>query len=135
MNKKTIYTRTCAYFIEYHVAWSVKHRKEVITEEIKEELSQMADEIAADKGFEITYFEAEKDHIRCSVSAPPKLSVSYIVKMLKGILGRKLLERHPEIREQLWKGELWNHNYYVETTGSISEDEIQKYMERQKSSY
>lgn len=135
MKKKTVYTRTCAYFIEYHVAWSVKHRKEVITKEIKEELSKMADEIAADKGFEITFFEAERDYIRCSVSAPPKLSVSYIVKMLKGILGRRILERHPEIRERLWKGELWNHSYYVETTGNVSEEEIQKYMERQKSSY
>ncbi|WP_420314158.1 transposase, partial [Blautia wexlerae] len=29
------------------------------------------------------------------------------VKYLKGISGRKLFERFPEIRNQLWKGELW----------------------------
>ena len=36
------------------------------------------------------------------------------MKYLKGISGRKLFERFPEIRNQLWKGELWNHSYYVE---------------------
>ena len=44
--------------------------------------------------------------------APPKLSITAIVKYLKGITGRKLFERFPEIRNQLWKGELWNHSYY-----------------------
>ena len=38
----------------------------------------------------------------------------------RGISGRKLFERFPEIRNQLWKGELWNHSYYVETVGSVS---------------
>ena len=40
----------------------------------------------------------------------------------KGITGRKLFERFLEIRNQLWKGELWNHSYYVETIGSVSEE-------------
>lgn len=68
----------------------------------------------------------EGDHVHCFVSAPPKLSITAIVKYLKGITGRKLFERFPEIREQLWKGELWNHSYYVETVGSVSEENIHK---------
>ena len=53
----------------------------------------------------------------------------------KGITGRKLFERFPEIRNQLWKGELWNHSYYVETIGSVSEENIRRYMEHQSKSY
>ena len=53
------------------------------------------------------------------------------VKYLKGISGRKLSERFPEIRNQLWKGELWNHSYYVETVGSVSEENIRRYIEHQ----
>ena len=44
---------------------------------------------------------------------------------------RKLFERFPEIRNQLWKGELWNHSYYVETVGSVSEENIRRYIEHQ----
>ena len=67
--------------------------------------------------------------------APPKLSITAIIKYLKGITGRKLFERFPEIRNQLWKGELWNHSYYVETIGSVSEENIRRYIEHQSKSY
>ncbi|MFQ9394253.1 MAG: IS200/IS605 family transposase [Lachnospiraceae bacterium] len=74
-------------------------------------------------------------HVHCFVSAPPKLSITAIVKYLKGITGRKLFERFPEIRNQLWKGELWNHSYYVETVGSVSEENIRRYIEHQSKAY
>ena len=77
----------------------------------------------------------EGDHVHCFVSAPPKLSITAIVKYLKGISGRKLFERFPEIRNQLWKGELWNHSYYVETVGSVSEENIRRYIEHQSKAY
>ena len=48
----------------------------------------------------------------------------------KGIAGRKLFERFPEIRNQLW-----NHYYYVETIGSVSEENIRRYMEHPSKSY
>ena len=56
-------------------------------------------------------------------------------KYLKGISGRKLFERFPEIRNQLWKGELWNHSYYVDTVGSVSEENIRRYIEHQSKDY
>ena len=93
-------------------------------------------EIAEDKGFTVHLFECgEGDHVHCFVSAPPKLSITAIVKYLKGISGRKLFERFPEIRNQLWKGKLWNHSYYVETVGSVSEENIRRYIEHQSKAY
>ena len=122
--------------INYHMVWSVKHRRKIITPEIEQFLKKTAFEIAADKGFTVHLFEAgQRDHVHCFVSAPPKLSITDIVKYLKGITGRKLFEAYPEIREQLWKGQLWNHSYYVETIGCISEDNIRKYIEHQNKQY
>ena len=82
-----------------------------------------------------TFECGEGEHVQCFVSAPPKLSITAIVKYLKGISGRKLFERFPEIRNQLWKGELWNHSYYVETVGSVSEENIRRYIEHQSKAY
>jgi putative transposase len=48
---------------------------------------------------------------------------------------RKLFEQFPEIREKLWKGQLWNHSYYVETIGSVSEENIRRYIEKQTKAY
>lgn len=122
--------------INYHMVWSVKYRRKIITQEIEQFLKKTAFEIAADKGFTVHLFEAgEMDHVHCFVSAPPKLSITDIVKYLKGITGRKLFEAYPELRSQLWKGQLWNHSYYVETIGSISEENIRKYIEHQSKQY
>ena len=136
MNNNLVHYRTCVCNINYHVVWSVKYRRKIITPEIDAFLHETAMAVAADKGFSVHLFESgEMDHIHCFVSAPPKLSVTDIVKYLKGITGRKLLEAHPEIRSKLWKGELWNHSYYVETIGSVSEENIRRYIENQSKVY
>ena len=129
-------SRTCVYNINYHVVWSVKYRRKVLTAEIESFLKSLVQDIAKDKGFTVHLFECgECDHVHCFVSAPPKLSVTTIVKYLKGISGRKLFETFPELRSKLWKGELWNHSYYVETIGSVSEENIRRYIEKQSKSY
>lgn len=122
--------------INYHIVWSVKYRRKVLSPEIETYLKGVVQEIAKDKGFTVHLFEVgTQDHVHCFVTAPPKLSITDIVRYLKGITGRKLLERYPELRAVLWKGELWNHSYYVETIGSVSEENIRLYIERQSKSY
>ena len=61
--------------------------------------------------------------------------VSLLVQYLKGITGRKLMEQFPQLRQKLWKGELWNHSYYVETVGDVSAETIRKYIEHQSKQY
>lgn len=133
MNKTNLVkARTCVYNVNYHIVWCVKYRKPILTESIQKELKQILYDIADDKGFIIQSCEiGNNDHIHLFVSAHPKLSPSYIVKMLKGISGRKLFLNHPEISDKLWKGTLWNNSYYIETIGSISEDVIKQYIEKQ----
>ena len=136
MKGNLIHARTCVYNINYHVVWSVKYRRKILTPEVEAFLKETAHAIALDKGFTLHQFEAgDMDHIHCFVSAPPKLSVTDIVKYLKGITGRKLYEAFPDIKEKLWKGELWNHSYYIETIGSVSEENIRRYIEKQTKAY
>ena len=130
------HARTCVYNINYHIVWSVKYRRKVITPEIESYMKELVQEIAADKGFEVSGFESgEGDHVHLFVSAPPKMSPSLLVQYLKGITGRKLYTRFPELKEKLWKGELWNHSYYIETVGDVSAETIRKYIERQVKQY
>lgn len=127
------HARTCVYNVNYHIVWSVKYRRNVLTNEIETRLKELAQEIGKEKGFEVVMMEVgEQDHVHVFASAHPKVAPSYIVKMLKGILGRKLLMEFPELHKKLWKGHLWNSSFYLETVGSLSEDAIKKYIEHQK---
>ena len=136
MKDNLVHYRTCVCNINYHVVWSVKYRRKVLTAEIEAYLKTVIDEIAAEKGFSVELCEVgEADHVHCFITAPPKLSITDIVKYLKGISGRKLFMEYPQLRGSLWKGQLWNHSYYVETIGHISEDTIRKYIEHQSKAY
>ena len=136
MKTNLVHYRTSVCNINYHVVWSVKYRRKILTPEIETFLKELAVQIGKDKGFTVHLFECgEMDHVHCFVSGPPKLSITDIVKYLKGITGRKLFERFPEIREKLWKGQLWNHSYYVETIGCVSEENIRRYIEHQSKQY
>ena len=136
MKENLIHYRTSVCNINYHMVWSVKYRRKVLSADKEQFLKELVQEIATDKGFTVHLFECGQcDHVHCFVTAPPKLSITTIVKYLKGITGRKLLEQYPDLREALWKGQLWNHSYYVETLGSVSEDSIRKYIEHQSKVY
>ena len=101
MKENLIHYRTCVCNINYHMVWSVKYRRKILNPEIEEYLKELVQQIAEDKGFTVHLFECgEGDHVHCFVSAPPKLSITAIVKYLKGITGRKLFERFPQIQIQ-----------------------------------
>lgn len=133
MRNQYIHARTCVYNINYHFVWCVKYRRKVLTPNIEQRLQIILQEIGQEKGFTvITSKVGEEDHVHCFVSAPPKISVTQIVKYLKGISGNTLLNEFPELRNQLWKDHLWNGSYFCETIGSTSEENVLKYIERQK---
>ena len=133
MKNGYVHDRTCVYNINYHLIWCTKYRRKVLSEKISERLYELLKEIGDEKGFTVAEAKVgEEDHVHCFVSAPPKYSVTDIVRWLKGISGRHLLMEFPEISQKLWKGHLWNGSYFCETIGSTSEDYILAYIERQK---
>ena len=142
MKNNLKHARTCVYNCNYHIVFSTKYRRKVLTQEIEYYIKDLIQEIAKEKEFEVSVIEVgEKDHIHIFVSAHPKIAPSYIVKMVKGITARKILLKYPIIKKQLWSqskaetsaahGHLWNPSFYIETIGSISEDIIKKYIESQ----
>ena len=130
---KYIHYRTSVCNIHYHIVWCVKYRRKVLSPEVEEYLRELVITIGEESGFTVDACEVgEADHVHCFITAPPKLSVTYIVKHLKGTSGLRLFRRFPELREKLWKGQLWNGSYFCETIGSTSEENVRAYIERQK---
>lgn len=133
MKERYTHARTCVYNVNYHFVWCVKYRRKVLTPEIEHELIDIVTKIGEEKGFAVVDCRVgEGDHVHCFVSAPPKLSVTDMVRYLKGISGRRLFILHPELGDKLWNGDLWNGSYFVETIGSTSEENVKAYIEHQQ---
>lgn len=127
-----VHARTCVYNVGYHIIFTTKYRKQVFKDKIESRLKEILYQVAEDKEFIIETMEIMSDHVHLFVTAHPKNSVSYIVKMAKGITGRLLLKEFDNLKQQLYKGHLWNKSYYIETVGNISEESVKQYIENQK---
>lgn len=134
MSKEYKHGRTSVYKLNYHIVWCVKYRRKVLTEDVAARLCDILKQIGEEKGFDVVEAKVgENDHVHCFVSAPPKHSVTDIAKWLKGISGRWILMEFPGIKDKLWRGDLWNGSYFAESIGTVNEDVVRKYIERQKS--
>ena len=125
------------YNLNYHVVWCTKYRHKVLKDDINADLKTILREIAGENGYSIPHMEVGvDDHIRLLVSAPPKISVSSIVKQLKGTSSLRLFAMHPELKTRYWKrkGErsLWSPSHFVESIGTTNEDAVAKYIDGQR---
>ncbi len=133
MREKYHYDRTCVYNVNYHIVWCVKYRNAVLTQEVSETLHQILHDIADENGFTVVKSKVGDDnHVHCFVSAPPKLSITFIVKHLKGTSALRLFKAFPSLRESQRKHQLWNQSYFIETIGFTSEENVREYIQSQK---
>ena len=125
--------RGCVYNINYHMVWSTKYRKKVLTGDVVDYLKQLHEQIASEKGITLREQEVMPDHVHLFITAHPKFSPSQIVKIFKGITAKELFETFPSLRNRMYnKGHLWNPSYYCGTMGDVTKDIILRYIEMQK---
>ena len=67
------------------------------------------------------------------IEYPPKISISDIVKKLKGRTSRRIQDEYPSIKKKYWGRHFWAIGYGVWSTGNITEDVIQNYLEHHRS--
>lgn len=130
------YGRTSVYNLNYHLIWGTKCSNKVLKGHVEVVLKRTLYDIASEYGFTIAHMEIDKDdHIHLLVSAPPKLSVTNIMRWLKGISAWQLFRECPELQSNYWKKQgrhLWSPSYYVESIGTVNEQAVAKYIDDQR---
>ena len=80
----------------------------------------------------IDTMDVVEDHVHIFVEAPPRYSPAQVVQIMKSISAREVFKKFPELRKQLWAGELWNDGYFVRSVGDkVTADIIRQYIEYQ----
>jgi putative transposase len=122
------YGRGYVYSIQYHLVWCVKYRHDVLYGHVDIDVKQLLKQIADDNNVKIMEMESVKDHIYLLIECTPQHYIPSIVKAFKGVLFKK----HPELKQRLWGGHLWNPSYFVATVSENTEEQIRKYIQNQK---
>ena len=116
----------------YHIVCPAKYRRTVITEDVDKKLKEVC--LGIEARYEIKFLEIgnEEDHVHFLVQSVPTNSPTQIVRTIKSITARKILETNPEVKKELWGGKFWTEGYYVGTVGEHGTEEvISEYIRKQ----
>ena len=86
--------------LHVHIVWSTKYRYSVLKGEVQIRCRDLIRQICDSQDVSILKGVVSKDHIHLDVSYPPKLSVSDLVKRLKGRTARLLLDEFAELKKR-----------------------------------
>jgi len=115
-----------------HIVWVTKYRYPVLKGDIQARCRELLIQICDAEDVRILKGVVSKDHIHMHVEYPPKLSLSNLVKRLKGRGSRRLQDEFPELKKKYWGRHFWAIGYGVWSTGNITEEMVQKYLEHHR---
>jgi putative transposase len=118
--------------IHVHIVWGTKYRYAVLAGDIQTRCRDLIRQTCDSLDVQILKGVVSKDHIHLHLSYPPKLSVSEMVKRLKGRTAKMLLEEYEELRRRYWGGHLWGIGYGAWSSGNITDEMIQEYLNHHK---
>ena len=117
----------------YHLVLVPKYRHKVfVDEQVKKTCEIVLSDLAKQMGCLIQAIQVMDDHVHIFVEVPPKYSPARVVQIMKSISAREVFKKFPNLREQLWAGEMWNDGYFVRSVGDkVTADIIRRYIEYQ----
>ena len=118
--------------MQAHIVWVTKYRYEVLRGEIQKRCRDIIIQICDAEDIRILKGVVSKDHIHMHIEYPPSKSISDIVKKLKGRSSRRLQEEFKELSKKYWGKHLWAIGYGVWSTGNVSAEMVQEYLEHHR---
>ena len=115
-----------------HLVWVTKYRYPVLKGDIKSRCRELIIQICDAEDIQILKGVVSKDHVHMHIEYPPKLSISDLVKRLKGRTSRILQMEYPELKKRYWGRHFWAIGYVGWSTGNITEEMVQEYLEHHR---
>jgi putative transposase len=117
-----------------HLVWVTKYRYKVLTGDIQKRCRELLIQVCDTEDVRILSGVVSKDHIHMHIEYPPSVSLSNLLKRMKGRTSRLLQKEYTELSKRYWGKHLWGIGYGAWSTGNITEEIVQEYLKRNKSS-
>ena len=118
--------------LHVHIVWSTKYRYAILKGDVQLRCRDLIRQVCDALDVRILKGVVSKDHVHLHVSYPPKVSVSDLVKRLKGRSARLMLDEFAELKRRYWGQHLWGIGYGAWSTGNITDEMIMSYLEHHK---
>jgi putative transposase len=115
-----------------HVVWVTKYRYHVLRGDIQQRCRELIIQICDAEDVRILKGVVSKDHVHMHMEYPPSKAISQLVKRFKGRTSRLLQQEFPTLQKQYWGRHFWAIGYGAWSTGNITEEMIQEYLEHHR---
>lgn len=112
-----------------HVVFSTKYRYNVLKEEVQIRCRDIIRQVCDVMDIEIIKGVVSKDHVHLHLSYPSKLSVSEIMRRIKGRSSKKLMEEFPHLHKRYWGKHFWSIGYGAWSSGNLTQEMINNYLD------
>ena len=120
------------YDLKVHLVWVPKYRKRVLTGAVAVRVRDLLRQIAAENDLPIISGKVAADHVHLFISSRAHQNIRRIVRWLKGTSSRLLLQEFPHLERQFWGRHFWARGYFAVTSGTITDDMINEYINEQE---
>ena len=120
----------------YHIVLPAKYRRVVFDKEVDAVLKETC--LAVSERYQVKFLEigTDQDHVHFLVQSVPTYSVTRVVTIIKSLTAREIFKRCPQVKKQLWGGELWTDGYFASTVGKHGDEQmIGQYVKKQGTTY
>jgi putative transposase len=124
--------RHCVFAMHVHLIFVTKYRRKVFDGNAIDRLREHFSRVADDFGARLIEMNGEGDHVHLLVEYPPKVSISSLVRSMKGVSSRMLRPERPDIARHYWRGMLWSPSYFAASCGGAPIAIIKQYVEQQQ---
>ena len=115
-----------------HVVWVTKYRYHVFKGDIQSRCRDLIVQICNAENVRILKGVVSKDQVHVHLEYPPSMSVSELIKTIKGRTSRLLQQEFPKLGKKYWGRHFWAVGYGAWSTGNISDEMVQEYLEHHR---
>jgi putative transposase len=116
--------------LQIHLVCVTKYRRKILTADSLAVIEASFQEVALKMDFQVKEFNGEEDHIHCLIEYPPKLSISQMVNVVKGVSSR--LYGKAGYPKPYGKNALWSPSYFVSSVGGAPLEVLKRYIKEQE---
>jgi len=122
------YTNHTVSKLTAHIVWITKYRYKILTPDIKPRIRELIIQICDSEDVKIIGGVVSIDHIHLQIEYLPKLSISDLVKKIKGRTSRIIQQEYPKLSKRYWGKHFWGIGYGVWSSGNITDEIINEYL-------
>jgi putative transposase len=119
-------------WLSVHIVWVTKYRYHVLRGDVQVRCRDLLVQICNSENVKILKGVVSKDHVHMHIEYPPSISISNLVKRLKGRTSIMLQKEFPELGKKYWGRHFWAIGFGAWSTGNITDEMVQEYLEHHK---